>query len=678
MNSALSCQALRRRLASQLGSVAPIVVALLLLRAALYGALAWVVWFAGEPLWAPVSAVCGGVLPASVFALLAFCAAWRVLRGLPRQAPWRGAEFCDARPVTRGEVAWLLLWPATPWRLLTQPVALDGWWQIETSSGRSYFQGTPADAPHAVADQPVAYAPFAIRFPWLLEVALGLIMLFEHSLTLLLIPYAVARIGWAFWRQRRQAQWRRVRLDTAADSAPADGASVGARRFAALSWLMLRVPVLLFPLSDGPSTTAPRCAGAITRGAAWLLLGLPQLIGRTLSLVASLWRTLLLTLCGWIAALLICLPPSLFFADPQALSWHDPWLVRAVLWRFDADDAARQATAMLEKAQAANDTTATQAVLRGGTVDGVFRLLGWQSDRRLAMRCRDAVASAPGVTLRLDEAVDRAQLLRETACAVDAAHLQVSLLASAFARSGGRLAIDDAVASGEPELLALAIDRGAVPETRDWQGRTPLLLALDLAARAGERRAGYLSLAAALAARGADLTTTDHGGRSAAYLAVQAGLAGDRLAPYLRVADVGARSALGATLAHAAAASGEPATLADVVAAGTNLAQRTRDGRSALHFARGPAMVEALFRRGLDPDLRDARGRLPLHAAILAGDGDAALALLKITSAPQSADAFGRTPLDYLAARRGGDKAATDNERLWDELAWQLAERTRK
>ncbi|MBP1682160.1 MAG: hypothetical protein H6Q35_2499 [Proteobacteria bacterium] len=649
----------------------PAVVALLLVRVALHGVLAWLVWLAGENFWAPLSALCGGVLPAFVFALLAFGAAWRAVRGLPWQRQWRVAEFPDARPMTRGEIAWRLLWPTTPWRLLTLPASLDDWWCVETAAGRSYLCCPPVDAPSARD----GCAPFAFVFPWQLEVALALALLFERSLTLLLIPYAVARIGWIIRCRRRQAQWRRVRLDAANDLAPADRSRVGDRLFAELSWLLLRAPQLR--RCRDVSASVRRCGQAIARGATWLLLGLPVRIGQALALAASLWRTLLLTLVGWAAALLIALPLSLLFADPQSPVWREEPLVRAVLWRYGADDAARQATAMLEKAQAANDTAATQAVLRGGAVDGVFRLLGWQSDRRRAMNCRDAVASTPGVTLQLDEQLDLAQLLREVACVSDGTHLQPALLAPAFARAGGSLPIAAAVASGEPALLPLAIDGDDGLATRDWQGRTPLLLALDLAATDGERRAGYLAIAAALTARGADRSAIDHGGRSAAYLAAQAGLDGDRLTPYLRAADVRARSALGATLVHAAAASGELSTLADVVQAGADVGQRTRDGRSALHFARGAAMVEALFLRGFDPDLRDARGRLPLHAAILAGDGDAALALLAVTLAPQSADVFGRAPADYLAARNAGGKTTSADDRRWNELAWQLAERTR-
>lgn len=59
-------------------------------------------------------------------------------------------------------------------------------------------------------------------------------------------------------------------------------------------------------------------------------------------------------------------------------------------------------------------------------------------------------------------------------------------------------------------------------------------------------------------------------------------------------------------------------------------------------------MVRTLFLLGLDPDLRDVQGRTPLHAAVIAGDAEAASALAAIMLQPLATDSFGRTPLDYL------------------------------
>ena len=357
-------------------------------------------------------------------------------------------------------------------------------------------------------------------------------------------------------------------------------------------------------------------------------------------------------------------------------------MVRGLLWRASGDESARQASAMLDKARAAGDSAAVRAVLHGAAVDGVFHLVGWQPERRQTMACRDAVPQMTGVRLQLDEKMDVPTLLREVACNLSPGHLQSELLADAYRRSGGQLDIHVAVSSGDPALLPLVLEKDVL-EMRDWQGRTPLLLALDLAAADGERRPGWLSIAQSLQQRGADVSAIDHAGRSAVYLTVQSGLSGVALKPYLLAATAQSSSALGATLVHAAAASGEVATLSEVLQSGVSLSpvSRTRDGRTALHFARGAAMVQALFQRGLDPDLRDARGRLPLHAAILSGDSSAALALAHITLAPQTVDNFGRTPLDYalvITRKTGSNKSLTDAERPWNELAREIAERTRK
>lgn len=720
----------------------------------LHGLIAWMLWLAGETVWGPITQLYDGLLPMAIFSVMALIFAWWAVRDLlpPASVTKCGVRLTDAQnmrfiaveeiyslaPISPNHMAWHLMWPATPWHLLTKPDSLRDWWCIVTKSGVSYFRSADAEVmkQFVVADHmptrekkfeqktrlpeiPLTLnkiQPFRFFFPWQFEVAVCSLVLLDSSLLFPFALYGIGRIARSVWQSRRDSAWRRVNVRTGAAapahfssttnvdnrelsanssqvqavsvsiispgrsvSEPSDGKIFMPWRWSA--WLLLRGPSALLGQFRHLLGMTYRLASQALTGTAWLLLRAPSQIARVFGLAVSLWQTVLLTLVGWAAAVLLSFPLSVLVAKPQATLWHEAWMVRAVLWRSSQDESARQATAMLGKAWSESDVAAVRAVLKGGAVDGIFHLAGWQLERKLARACRDAVPEIPGIRLQLDEDIDATALLREVACNVSQGHLQSELLADAYRRSGGDLDIHVAVGSGDPELLPLALKNDGVPETRDWQGRTPLLLALDLAAGGGERRPGWLRIAQLLQQRGADLLAIDHTGRSASYFAAQAGLSGSALKPYLVGTKAQAASALGATLMHAAAASGEVATLSDVFdLVWLDPTTRTIDGRSALHFARGGAMVRALFQLGLDPDLRDGRGRLPLHAAILAGDRAAALALANITLAPQAKDNFGRTPLDYApsAARETvGGKSSNDADRDWHELALRIAKRTR-
>jgi hypothetical protein len=108
---------------------------------------------------------------------------------------------------------------------------------------------------------------------------------------------------------------------------------------------------------------------------------------------------------------------------------------------------------------------------------------------------------------------------------------------------------------------------------------------------------------------------------------------------------------LDATLLHAAAASGNVARAKQIIARGTPANTLTADGRSALHFAKGHAMVWYLIELGLDAELPDARGQTPFHHAVIQRDLEAARALGGLSSNKDATDIFGLSALAYAPSR---------------------------
>jgi ankyrin repeat protein len=641
------------------GVATPDALATVLARTLLHGLIAVMIWKTGESIFGQVTELYGGLLPLLIFAVLALVfALWQVrdlsqqvivteaglrLTGGRRERLVGVADIRALAPVSPATIAWRLLWPTMPWRLLTTPDSLQGWWRVETTDGSFFFRCEQADALKALvassasAEQssgsggamlsrqasstPENLQPFNIVFRWQFDLALLILAVFANSLFVVLFFYGMARAGDEIWREKRRLRWRRVRAryDMPGFGLTASGASPNANpalispsfsgrtrlglsrgsvgfsdRLASVAWMILLLPLRLPSLLAGGASSVKRKPAWIGRlllaVIAWFFLSVPQKIWQALVYVVRIsFRALVLFLHGiaWLS----------LRALPQA--WQLMTLAGS-LW---------------------------QTIL--------LTTVGWA----LAVIC-----SYPLSMLLAD-------------------------LSAAVRREPGTMRKE--ASAGQVSL-----------ETRDWQGRTLLMVALDRAAGGGTDRNERLLVARSLLQRGADVTAVDHAGRSTAYLAVQAGLSGTGLRPYLGAANAQRPSALGATLVHAAAASGDTATMEDVLQSGAGPAIRTADGRTAMHFARGRAMVLALFQRGLDADALDARGRLPLHAAIIAGDADAARALANITLAPQTADIFGRQPLDYApaAGRQTGSasKPLTGAERTWNELAREIGERTRK
>lgn len=489
-----------------------------------------------------------------------------------------------------------------------------------------------------------------------------------------------AMLGGVVWLWRRFMRWRWRRL------VAAPGAQRAARRpWGAGLLLLLHAPVLaaLMLVDD-----VLRVLGALLR---WLMPWCWR-AGLAWAVAGAIWLLL---------APLVRDSSSLQFAPAFA-----PW--RHAL--LGAPSAGAATLALLGAAGEA-DPAKTDSVLRAGADAGVFELsvpsagcidwLGLDPTPPAAQLAtlREGLQRT-GVRLSVTQALRKhgptAQTLVLLARCELAQPLATSLVDwTAAARSIApdlMLPVVEAAALGHPALTAWALQgpgRAGADATqdsarsagRDWQGRTPLMAALDTlaAARAAGAPGHTLALMQAnvdLLMAGAGRPAPDRAGRSLAYLMLRAGLAPAQAAPWLDETTAAARTAAGETLAHALARGGAGADAWDDArqrlpgAPGLRADTPAADGSTPLHVAQGAHAAHWLLTQpGVDPERADARGRTALHAAVLRRDVGAALVLLRFTAARERRDDAGRSVADDLPPAAPG---AAD---LWKPLRQALAER---
>ena len=535
-------------------------------------------------------------------------------------------------------LAWIkLALPRIRPNLLSTPRTLDGWFELQTQQriGNRSWLFNCTDAATIVSLRAIAQSrkdavALPLNFPlWrslqVLAVIALLIALPEITLTLLVF-YAVWRGVVALHRKRKRSAWERATQRV--------GVATPTWKPGALQRLEgVFASVLIFPL---------RAVIALLRYSATLLQLIP-------------WRSLRVATGDglvfgllWLGALLPAGLIGFTLVTPASYSQTSPSLARILLARTAPDQRPAIATQALERALQSGNRAALHAILVAGARDGVFHLSGYQAAKRHAQSCRDALP-VDLTQVVLDETPSETELLFAASCALNPARLQLALSTAAFQRqAGARLDLHRALASGNSDLLVFALDTGANLEQLDWRGRTPLLAALDaLVTSQAEEQAQALLSVNHLIERGAVHTAMDAAQRSAALIAAATELPAPWFERLLAATPADARSTLGATLLHAAAASGDVARAQQIIARGTPDNTLTVDGRSALHFAKGRAMVGYLIERGLDGDLPDARGQTPFHHAVIQRDLAAARLLGGLAGHKDAADIFGRSALDY-------------------------------
>lgn len=547
-----------------------------------------------------------------------------------------------------------------------------------------------------------------------LTICLSIVLLYEAPQ-----PAVLIGIGWAlFWitkhiQRRRLLSAIALRTDT---SLPPPPSPIAARRPSQglgtrlvrvyRRWLCL-VPKLLFIWPLGACLFLWRL---LLQCLQWPLIALS--IGGRLACFAML---------AWVGSAAIASVLGLLTLAPQASSASSPIISRMLLMRTPTSERPEVSTGLLERASLVRNPESVRAIALSGADNGVFTLQGYgapascrpalgttfNGGETLTARMpaltawldpatfaplagagdeemRAAVAGS-GVRFKLAEAPDLGALVKSARCALDPRHLPFSLTADAFrlAHPHDLISLHIALESGNPDLLNLAVQEAHDLEASDWQGRSPLIHALDEEASSleGSRLRASSPTSEArmvemLIEAGASLQATDLAGRSVTFVALgrpwsvpaeRGGFNNSTRDRLLAAAPLLSRTAAGATLLHAAAASGSVELLQRLMSKGVSPQALTYDGRSPLHFARGKDAVRLLLAVGLSPDQQDQRRQTPLHLAVQRGDFDSAEMLGRYSADKTASDIFGKTAFDYApSVAESRDQQRSPNK--WDLL----------
>lgn len=469
--------------------------------------------------------------------------------------------------------------------------------------------------------------------------------------------------------------------------------------------------------------------------ALWLSLQhAPLLLATSLELGGGL---ACFSLLSWLSAAAGATALGILTLNPMENSALSPSVTRILLARSNRAERPQIATTLLERAAQAGNPASLQSVLQAGAENGIFVLDNYAAPMASAdmvgLNCRAApgeaaekklptnrlpafsawidlgtflainnasaenmrkAAETAGVRFSLNESPDHGALVLAAQCATQPGTLPFALTADAYRRThpNENISLHTAISSGNPDLLTLAIKSGGGLEELDWQGRTPLIHALDQINEESEdthswqptngakvRNLTSSRMPGILIDAGASLQAKDHAGRSVIWLALgrpwsidtnHGGFTDSMRERLLAVAIPGESTASGAGLMHAAAAAGNLDLLQQLSKRGLSPKVLTHDGRSPLHYADNVSSAFFLMQAGLAPDLPDQRGQTPLHLAVLRRNVGVADVLARYTTDKKHKDLFGKTALDYFPTLSGKDKdiRIAANLKEWQEL----------
>ena len=196
-------------------------------------------------------------------------------------------------------------------------------------------------------------------------------------------------------------------------------------------------------------------------------------------------------------------------------------------------------------------------------------------------------------------------------------------------------------------VVQFLLEKKVDPDKTDLLGRTPAHAAIEL---------GRCDVMNALLAAGASQNARDKQGASLLHLAAAQPEAACLEGLLERKANVNAADEAGLTPVLWAARAGNLAALERLAKAGSSLIKKTKRGDSALHLAVEAKTLDVLKflveKKKQYPDAKNTQGQTPLHAAALAGAGEAVTYLLSKKAYPGAKDKDGRIPL-HAAAGRG-------------------------
>ncbi|KAF1313651.1 Serine/threonine protein kinase, partial [Globisporangium splendens] len=230
--------------------------------------------------------------------------------------------------------------------------------------------------------------------------------------------------------------------------------------------------------------------------------------------------------------------------------------------------------------------------------------------------------------------------------------------------SSGRDPLSYATANGHTESVVLLTLLGANANKRDMDGRSPLSYAAE---------AGMTEIVQFLVYRGADVTEKDRFGRTPLSYAAESGHTESVQLLFDRGADVSDKDWFGRTPLLYAADAGNTEIVLLLVYRGADVKEKDRFGRSPLSYAAEAGRIESvqlLVNRGAYVNEKDWFGRSPLSYAAEAGITQIVQLLVNRGADVTEKDRHGRSPVWHAAVA-----GMTDIVRLLVDLGADLTEK---